>query len=85
MSLERIYIGPNVPLLSNVVLVSATKQGEVVVDADVDYDGGFSMVVSINTKVTLPATSFEMPATAILSVERISGRVCAMNNNMLSG
>lgn len=110
MSLERIYIGPNIPLLSNLSLVSVSKQGEVVrsgaeallasasnqptnhhhhhhhhdddlcnhrqiVDADVEYDGGFSMSVSLNTKVTLPATSFEMPASAVLSVERLSGRV----------
>ena len=30
MSLERIYIGPNIPLLSNLSLVSVSKQGEVV-------------------------------------------------------
>ena len=42
---------------------------------DLDYVGGFSMTIKIKTSMSLPGTSLELPATAVINVNRVSGKL----------
>ena len=48
------------------------------VDMDLDYNGGFSMKILIKTSMSLPGTSLELPATAIINVNKLYGKVSSM-------
>ena len=51
--LENVFIGTNIPIASNVELHSFSERGEIKVDADLTYHGGFVMNVSMLTKVAM--------------------------------
>lgn len=42
---------------------------------DLEYEGGFSMKILIKTSMSLPGTSFELPASAVINVNKLTGRV----------
>jgi len=68
-------IGPGLPHLSDVKLHDITSNGEVAVDMNVAYYGGFTITIKIKTSMSLPGTSLELPATAILKVSKLCGRL----------
>jgi len=75
MVLHSIDLGPSLPLVSNVSLSNLTSDGAVDVDMDLDYNGGFSMKILIKTSMSLPGTSLELPATAIINVNKLYGKL----------
>jgi len=75
MVLHNIDIGPTLPFISNIELVELTPDGEMDIDLDLDYTGCFSLTIKIKTSINLPGTSLELPATAILNVHRVTGRL----------
>lgn len=42
---------------------------------DLEYEGGFSMKILIKTSMSLPGTSLELPASAVINVNKLTGRV----------
>ena len=75
MVLHSIDLGPGLPILSNATLFEMTPDGSVDVDVDLEYQGGFTLTVKIKTSMSLPGTSLELPATAVITVKRLSGRL----------
>jgi hypothetical protein len=54
------------------------------VDVDVEYLGGISLTIKIVASITLPGTFLEVPASALISLNHLKGKVssrfCFLNN-----
>eukprot|EP01102_Stenamoeba_stenopodia_P018307 TRINITY_DN668_c0_g1_i3.p1 TRINITY_DN668_c0_g1~~TRINITY_DN668_c0_g1_i3.p1 ORF type:complete len:738 (+),score=124.82 TRINITY_DN668_c0_g1_i3:98-2311(+) len=68
-----LVLGPNLPLIDNVQLVSLDSHGEVKVDADVRYYGGAHL--TINILITVNFVSISVPLTVSATLKSLFGRM----------
>lgn len=76
ISVTDVGFGPNLPLFSNIKIISVSPQGSLAFDGDVYYHGGFNLMIDINLRIDLPigGVSVEVPIRASVVVKAFAGR-----------
>jgi len=75
ITIQEISVGPNVPVLSNVKLLSFTDEGGVSADAEFKYGGGFHLTIEILILISIVGNSINFPAVLSVTVQSLSGKI----------
>ncbi|PRP87634.1 hypothetical protein PROFUN_04661 [Planoprotostelium fungivorum] len=69
-----VYFGPNLPIFNSVKLLRVTEHGDLDVDTDFVYPGGFHLSVEADFEIPLAIRKFTFPVVLSIEVKRIAGQ-----------
>eukprot|EP01120_Amphizonella_sp_Union-15-10_P003249 TRINITY_DN13675_c0_g1_i1.p1 TRINITY_DN13675_c0_g1~~TRINITY_DN13675_c0_g1_i1.p1 ORF type:complete len:282 (+),score=44.06 TRINITY_DN13675_c0_g1_i1:3-848(+) len=76
ITVQEVSFGPNLPVLSNVNLLSITANGSMSADAQITYYGGFKVVLEAIFEMKLPFLSnLTVPGRLSVTISSLSGKV----------
>ncbi|GAM22003.1 hypothetical protein SAMD00019534_051780 [Acytostelium subglobosum LB1] len=75
ITLKNIHLGPNLPILQNSNLLFVTPKGEVSVDFDLVYHGGFTLTIMIEVSFSIRGRSMTIPLVISVLIKSLQGRV----------
>eukprot|EP00727_Mastigamoeba_balamuthi_P007486 m51a1_g3358 hypothetical protein (436) ;mRNA; f:434069-435634 len=74
LRVARLDIGPNMPIVHSATLVSFSRQGDLDIDADIEYAGGLLLAVQSVVCVTILCQRVEVPVAVSVRVRGGKGR-----------
>jgi len=76
MSVKDIYVGTHLPLIRDVSLIRLEETGELEIDLEFEYLGGFRLNFELVINVHLPGNvNFSLPATFQVTIRKLAGKV----------
>jgi len=77
ITVKEVFLGPNLPTLSQAQLISVSPHGEIVCDCDVQYSGGLKLVIEVIVSVNISTFSFEktFPVSIAITLLSLSGKI----------
>lgn len=76
ISVRHISVGPTLPIIKTVRLLSLSNEGAVQADAEFTYAGGFNITIEVTFKLSLPGSRIIfIPAVLTVVIQKASGKV----------
>ncbi|KAH3767354.1 endoplasmic reticulum protein [Pelomyxa schiedti] len=77
LRVKKLELGPNLPVALSVDLISLTPSGELIVDAEFMYTGGFNISIELQIDVTIPVVKHHVniPLVITVALNAVAGKV----------
>lgn len=80
ITVQEVYVGPNLPVVSNIQLLSLSPTGEIKADCYVDYDvpqGGFHLKIQVMIDINLPGVNANvtLPIVLAFTARQLKGKL----------
>eukprot|EP01117_Protostelium_nocturnum_P009468 TRINITY_DN3378_c0_g2_i1.p2 TRINITY_DN3378_c0_g2~~TRINITY_DN3378_c0_g2_i1.p2 ORF type:complete len:572 (-),score=238.15 TRINITY_DN3378_c0_g2_i1:5555-7270(-) len=74
LRIKDVYFGPELPVVNKVKLLSVSEMGDIELDADFVYHGGFHLSIEAVFEIPLAIKKFTFPAILSVEIKRIAGQ-----------